>query len=72
MNVPAHVPAELVYPFDHLRDEELLKDPHPRLVAIAEKFPGGDFLRYLQRWALGDLQLRSLRQRRSKYRYIFQ
>lgn len=43
MTIPAHVPAELVYSYNFFTDPELLQDPHKRMRALTEKFPGGIF-----------------------------
>ena len=43
MSIPAHVPKELVYEFDHITDPGLLRDPHKRFLEIASLFPGGLF-----------------------------
>jgi cytochrome P450 len=43
MNIPAHVPAHLVYEFNHNTDEGLLSDPQRRFKELSDKFPEGLF-----------------------------
>ncbi|MGB1906952.1 MAG: cytochrome P450 [Spongiibacter sp.] len=43
MTVPAHVPENLVYPFNHNTDAGLLSDPQARFTELAQKFPNGLF-----------------------------
>ncbi|QQD17339.1 cytochrome P450 [Spongiibacter nanhainus] len=43
MNIPEHVPSELVYQFDHNTDEGLLIAPEARFLELLKKFPGGLF-----------------------------
>ena len=43
MNIPAHVPAHLVYEFNHNTDEGLLTDPQRRFRELSDKFPEGLF-----------------------------
>jgi len=41
--IPEHVPAHLVYPFDHQLDPQFRVDPHQRVTEIASQFPQGIF-----------------------------
>lgn len=40
---PAHVPQRLVHKYDLLRDPQMLKDPHERVIDLQQRFPEGVF-----------------------------